>query len=124
MAFYQLQVYQSSDHKQPFTEWFDGLRDRQARAKVQTRLDRLALGDLCDHRALDGGVLELRIDWGPGYRVYLARVGAAILLLLTGGDKATQQKDIERAKAYLEDYRTRTRKDPDAPRPGRGKRAV
>lgn len=126
MALYQLQVYQSSDYKQPFTEWLDGLTDRQARARVKTRLDRLTLGNFGDHRALDGGVLELRIDWGPGYRVYLARVGRVILLLLCGGDKTTQQKDIERAKAYLEDYRSRTRKDPDpdAPRSRRRKRPI
>ena len=126
MTPYQLQVYQSPDLKQPFTEWLDGLTDRQARARVQTRLDRVALGNFGDHRALDGGVLELRIDSGPGYRVYLARVGRVILLLLCGGDKATQLKDIERAKAYLEDYRSRTRTDPgpDAPLSRRRKRAV
>ena len=126
MTPYQPQVYQSSDHRRPFTEWLDGLADRQARARVQTRLDRLVLGNFGDHRALDGGVFELRIDWGPGYRVYLARVGRVILLLLCGGDKTTQQKDIERAKAYFEDYRSRTRTDsrPDARRSRRRKRAL
>jgi putative addiction module killer protein len=66
------------------------------------------LGNVGDAKALDGGVSELRIDWGPGYRVYFARIGAAILLLLCAGDKTTQLQDIERAKTYLEDYRARS----------------
>ena len=63
-----------------------------------------------DYRALDGGVFELRIDWGPGYRVYAARVGKVVVLLLCGGDKKSQSKDIEDAKAYLQDYKTRSKK--------------
>ena len=104
----QLRVYQQQDGVQPFTLWLAGLKDRQARARIQTRLDRLALGNFGDCRVLDAGVLELRIDWGPGYRVYFGRIGKLILLLLCGGDKTTQQQDIERAKSYLEDYHART----------------
>ena len=110
MTPYELQVYQTAAGKQPFNAWLEGLADRQVRARIQTRLDRLALGNFGDHRALDGGVYELRIDWGPGYRVYFARVGKLILLLLCGGDKTTQSKDIENAKAYLQDYQERTKK--------------
>jgi len=106
----QLQVYQTSGGRQPFNAWLEGLADRQARARIRTRLDRLALGNFGDYRALDDGVYELRIDWGPGYRVYLARIGKVILLLLCGGDKRTQSKDIENAKAYLRDYQKRTEK--------------
>ena len=105
-----LQVYQTAAGRQPFTQWLEGLADRQARARIRTRLDRLALGNFGDHRPLDGGVYELRVDWGPGYRVYYARVGTVILLLLCGGDKKTQSKDIANAKTYLRDYQDRTQK--------------
>jgi len=103
-------IYQSANGRKPFADWLEALKDRQARAKIRTRIDRLALGNPGDHRALDGGIVELRIDWGPGYRVYFTRTGNTILLLLCGGDKTTQQKDIEHAKAYLQDYKTRTAK--------------
>jgi putative addiction module killer protein len=85
-------------------DWLQGLRDLQARARIRTRLDRLALGNMGDCRALDGGVYELKIDWGPGLRVYFGKVGNAIVLLLCGGDKRTQQQDISTAKAYLAEY--------------------
>lgn len=91
-----------------FATWIDGLRDRQAVARVLVRIDRLALGNFGDCKSVGGGVSELRIDWGSGYRVYFARVGQAIVLLLCGGDKRTQQRDIEHAKAYLHDYKVCT----------------
>ena len=87
-----------------------GLTDRQARARIEARLARVAVGNLGDVEPVGEGVMELRIDWGPGYRVYFARVGQAIVLLLCGGDKRTQHKDIKRAKAYFEDYEARTAK--------------
>jgi putative addiction module killer protein len=108
MGVQELRVYQRQDGTQPFTEWLAELKDQQARARIRTRLSRLALGNLGDCKALEGGVLELRVDWGPGYRVYFARIGAVVLLLLCAGDKTTQSQDIERAKSYLEDYRNRT----------------
>jgi putative addiction module killer protein len=110
MALYQLQIYQTTDEKQPFNRWLERLADRHARARIRTRLDRLTLGNFGDNRALEGGIFELRIDWGAGYRIYVARVGKVILLLLCGGDKKTQSKDIENAKAYLQDYLKRTEK--------------
>lgn len=88
----------------PFQEWLRSLRDAQARARIRTRLDRLALGNMGDHRPLDGGVYELKIDWGPGYRVYFGKAGQTIVLLLCGGDKRTQQQDIKTAKAYFKEY--------------------
>ncbi len=90
-----------------FEGWINSLRDQKAVAKVLTRIDRLALGNFGDYRALDAGVFELRIDWGPGYRVYAARVGKVVVLLLCGGDKKSQSKDIADAKAYLQDYKKR-----------------
>ena len=88
----------------PFWDWLKGLRDMQARARIRTRLDRLAMGNWGDHRALGGGVIELKIDWGPGYRVYVGKIGNILVLLLCGGDKRTQQQDIELAKNYLKEY--------------------
>ena len=87
-----------------------GLTDRRVRARIEARLARVAAGNLGDVEPVGEGVLELRIDWGPGYRVYFSRVGHVIVLLLCGGDKRTQQKDIKRAKAYFEDYQARSAK--------------
>ncbi|MGE0874425.1 MAG: type II toxin-antitoxin system RelE/ParE family toxin [Burkholderiales bacterium] len=106
----ELRYYQTSAGEQPFVEWLQGLGDRQARARIEARLARAAVGNLGDVEPVGEGVLELRIDWGPGYRVYFARVGKAIVLLLCGGDKRTQQKDIKRAKSYLEDFKARSEK--------------
>jgi putative addiction module killer protein len=82
---YTLKIFER-DGEAPFTKWLSALRDVQARARVRTRLDRLSLGNFGDYRALAGGVFELKIDWGPGYRVYFAIVGDQIVLLLCGGD--------------------------------------
>ena len=68
---------------------------------------RVYAGNFGDYRALGSGVYELRVDWGPGYRVYFARSGRVVLLLLCGGDKTSQPRDIERAKAYLQNYQRR-----------------
>ena len=106
----ELRYYQTSAGKQPFVEWLQGLKDRQARTRIEARLARVAVGNLGDVEPAGAGVLELRIDWGPGYRVYFSRLGEVIVLLLCGGDKRTQQKDIQRAKDYLEDYKTRSAK--------------
>ena len=80
-----------------FRHWLNSLKDRQARARIQARLDRLALGNPGDARPLRDGVSELRIDYGPGYRVYYTRRGEVLYLLLLGGDKSSQKRDIQRA---------------------------
>jgi len=77
-----------------FAAWFQALRDRRARARVQVRIDRLSLGNPGDVKSVGEGVSELRIDYGPGYRVYFMRRGAAVVILLAGGDKRTQSQDI------------------------------
>jgi putative addiction module killer protein len=77
-----------------FAGWFDRLRDPQARARIRVRLRRLSLGNPGDVRAVGHGVSELRVDWGPGYRIYFARSREAIVVLLAGGDKRTQIRDI------------------------------
>ena len=80
-----------------FATWLRALRDRQARARIQVRIDRLQLGLPGDARPVGEGVSELRIDYGPGYRVYFMRRGQEIIVLLAGGDKRTQDRDIKRA---------------------------
>lgn len=80
-----------------FAQWLDGLRDIQARARVQARIERLAAGNPGDVEPVGEGVSELRINYGPGYRVYFKRRGRQIVILLAGGDKSTQAKDIKAA---------------------------
>jgi putative addiction module killer protein len=80
-----------------FAEWLDGLRDLRARARVQVRIERLASGHVGDAKPVGEGVTELRIDYGPGYRVYFTKRGSAVVILLAGGDKRTQAADIKTA---------------------------
>ena len=82
-----------------FAAWFRRLRDRQARARIQARIDRLTLGNPGDVKPIGEGVSELRIDHGPGYRVYFVREGEVLIVLLAGGDKRTQARDIQTALA-------------------------
>lgn len=81
-----------------FAHWMDNLRDIRARARIQVRLDRLARGNAGDHKSVGGGVVELRIDYGAGYRVYYTYQKQTIIFLLIGGDKSTQQADIDMAQ--------------------------
>ena len=83
--------------------------DARAQARIVTRINRLALGNLGDCKRLRQGLCELRIDWGPGYRVCYAMLGRLCFLLLCGGDKRKQSSDIDRALEYLKDYKERTR---------------
>ena len=82
-----------------FATWPDDLRDRQGRAKILARIDRLEDGNPGNTRAVGAGVVEMKIDFGPGYRVYYIQRGGIVIVLLCGGDKSTQESDIRRAKA-------------------------
>jgi putative addiction module killer protein len=82
-----------------FAHWFARLRDRRAQRRIQVRIDRLQIGNLGDVQPIGGGVSEMRIDYGPGYRVYFAQRGPALIILLAGGDKRTQRSDIAMALA-------------------------
>jgi putative addiction module killer protein len=104
----ELRRYLTESGRDVFGEWLAGLRDARTRAKIVARIDRLSVGNFGDCKALHGGLFELRIDWGPGYRVYYTMVGRACVLLLGGGDKRKQSSDIKRAVQYLKDYRERT----------------
>ena len=104
---FEIEYYKTTLDKKPFKEWLDGLCDINGRAKIRVRLDRVRQGNLGDHKHLENGVWELRIDYGPGYRVYYGKDDNRFVLLLIGGDKSTQRRDIETAVAYLRDYEAR-----------------
>ncbi|MFI5098369.1 MAG: type II toxin-antitoxin system RelE/ParE family toxin [Candidatus Acidiferrales bacterium] len=103
----EIRHYVTPAGKDVFDEWLTDLVDARAQAKLAARINRLAAGNFGDCRALRQGLHELRIDWGPGYRVYFTLSGKACVLLLCGGDKRKQSSDIERALGYLQDYKER-----------------
>ena len=107
----EIRLYATRNGKVPYSRWLNSLKDVRGRAVVRVRLNRIRLGNFGDCRTVGEGVMELRIDHGPGYRVYFGRVGRRIVLLLCGGDKASQSKDIELARAYWADYRRREHGD-------------
>lgn len=105
----ELLEYLTEKGQNPFREWLEGLRDQQTRARIRVRLNRIRLGNFGDCKSVGGGVSELRIPHGPGYRVYFGRKGDTVVILLYGGDKSTQSKDIAIAQTYWNDYLRRTR---------------
>jgi len=112
MATIEVREYQTADGKTPLTEWLRGLRDGPTSDRIVARLDRLKAGLFGDWKSVGCGICELRIDHGPGYRVYYAQEGKTLILLFCGGDKSTQAKDIETAHAYWKDYKARLPKPP------------
>ncbi len=86
-----------------YSQWFDTLRDRQAKARIDIRIRRLSMGNPGDVKPVGKGVSELRIDYGPGYRVYFIQRGDALIILLAGGDKSTQRQDIKTALDLAQD---------------------
>jgi len=110
MSDYQIEIleYLTEDGRNPFQKWLKKLKDRQARAKIRVRLNRIRLGNFGDCKAVGKGVSELRMQHGPGYRIYYGRKGDTIIILLYGGHKKTQSKDIALAQKYWNDYLQRT----------------
>ena len=100
-------TYVKADGSAPFNDWLEALKDRKARAIIRTRINRVRLGNLGDCKSVGEGVNELRIKFGRGYRVYRGREGNTIIILLSGGDKSSQRRDINQAKQYWKDYRRR-----------------
>ncbi len=103
----EIEFYRTTSGRNPFDDWFESIREMHTRSKILTRLDRLKLGNFGDCKAIGDGLAELRIHYGPGIRVYYSKIGNKVILLLCGGDKASQTKDINKAKEYLEDYQSR-----------------
>jgi putative addiction module killer protein len=104
---FEIWHYLTSTGRNIFEEWFDALTDATAQAKIATRIARMSAGNFGDCKSLRDGVWELRIDWGPGYRVYYALADRTVVLLLCGGDKRKQSADIERAVKFWRDYQER-----------------
>ena len=104
----ELRYYQATDGRSPFEEWFSGL-DAAAGAKIAVALARLEQGNLSNVKPVGEGVLEYRINFGPGYRVYFGRDGETVVILLTGGTKKRQQRDIASAIEMWREYRQRKR---------------
>ena len=98
-------VYRTEAGVEAFDEYVDSLKDRSAASKILVRVTRAKLENLGDHRNIGHGVIELRIDYGPGYRVYIGLHGSELIVLLCAGDKSTQAKDIKRAICYWADYK-------------------
>lgn len=103
----EIRIYTDSEGHAPYEYWLEALPDRLARAKIRARLARVEAGNLGDCKPLRDGVQELRIDHGPGYRVYLSRQGPVLVLLLCGSDKSDQSREIEKAIGYLNDWKQR-----------------
>lgn len=104
---FEVQDYLSPAGDDPYAQWLAGLADRQAKARVLVRVLRMAAGNFGECRPLSDGVWELKIDHGPGYRVYYAQAGKRLILLLAGGDKRRQQADIETAIERWRDWQHR-----------------
>nr|NDG07367.1 type II toxin-antitoxin system RelE/ParE family toxin [Oxalobacteraceae bacterium] len=96
-----LQIQQT----ETYAKWFAGLRDRVARARIDIRIRRLSLGNAGDAKPVGEGISEMRVDYGPGYRVYFIQRGEVVIVLLAGGDKSTQNRDIRNAKALAKDLK-------------------
>ena len=102
-----LMLYHVPDGRAPFQEWFESLRDEKGKGIINARLGRVRVGNLGDCKSVGEGVLELRVNFGSGYRVYLGQDGQTLVILLSGGDKKSQRKDIQNALEYWADYRRR-----------------
>ena len=103
----ELRYYIAQNGKSPFVRWLSKIKDNVTRARIERRLERMELGNDGDHKALGDGIYELRLAFGPGYRVYYAEQDDVIIILLCGGDKTTQNKDIASAKTYWKELRGR-----------------
>ncbi len=101
----ELRFHRTQNGKEPFTEWFESIRDQKTRTRIRRHLIRLEDGNFGDYQSVGGGVFELRLHFGAGYRIYFGKVDKTIVLLLCGGAKSSQTRDIKRAKTYWREYK-------------------
>ena len=104
-----IEIYETPNGQAPFTEWFASIQDIKTQTRIRGRLDRLEKGNFGDYESVGSGVFELRLHFGPGYRIYFGEVDRTIVLLLCGGDKSTQTRDIQRAKIYWLEHKEKQR---------------
>ena len=102
-----IEIYVTQNGKKPFIDWLESLKDKTVRYRIKERLDRVALGNLGDYKIIENQVYEFRFAFGSGYRIYFGKEGDNIILLLCGGNKSSQKKDIKNAIAYWKDYLSR-----------------
>jgi putative addiction module killer protein len=102
----KLVLYETVGGRCPWREWFDGFKGQKVKAAIDARLLRLQRGNLGDCKAIGAGVSELRVHFGAGYRIYFGQEGDTLVVLLCGGSKGSQKRDINRARAYWSDYRS------------------
>jgi len=107
---YALKIYQNSNGKNYFLDWLIALKDIKARAIIRARLNRIELGNFGDCKSIGEGISELRINYSSGFRVYFGRHGETVVVLLCGGDKASQKRDIVKAKVLWKEYKDGTKK--------------
>jgi putative addiction module killer protein len=100
-----VKIYKDVFGNEPFTLWIQSIKDKAVKARIQQRIRRIELGNFGDHKLLSQGVWELKLDFGPGYRVYYGEDNHKIVILICGGDKKLQQNDIEKAKQYWREYK-------------------
>lgn len=103
---YDIEIYSTENGKEPFSEWLESIKDKKTKISLLLRLQRLREGNLGDFKSFDG-IYELRIQLGPGYRIYCAKIGKRLILMLGGGDKSSQDRDIKKCKVYLTDHQRR-----------------
>jgi putative addiction module killer protein len=101
----EIEFFQEDNGKEPFTVWFENLKDAMARIKIRQRLDRMTKGNFGDVEPVGTGVLEIKIHHGPGYRIYFANLSSNKILILYGGAKGTQKKDIKKSQEFYKNYR-------------------
>lgn len=98
-------IYKTSEKKEPFTDWLRSIKDKNIKNRILARIDRLQLGNLGDYKSISDGIFELRLHFGPGYRIYCGESEKVIIILLCAGDKSSQETDIEKAKEYFNKYK-------------------
>lgn len=101
---YEIEIYSTNTGKEPFNAWIASIKDKKTKTAILLRIQRLRQGDLGDYKVFDK-IIELRMHYGPGIRVYCCKVGSKLILLLGGGDKRTQDRDIKKCKEYLTEYK-------------------
>lgn len=102
---YTIKIYETSSGKVPFIDWFNSLKDKKIQIAVDLRIERVKMGNLSSCKSLGEGVFELKIDTGPGYRIYFGKIHKQIILLLCAGSKKSQQKDIIKAHMYFKNFK-------------------
>lgn len=105
----KVEVFKLENGKTPLQEWLNSLKDKQIKARILERIKRLPLGNFGDYKKLDFELSELRLKFGSGYRIYFSEIDNVLVLLICGGDKSSQSKDIKKAKEYLNIYKENKR---------------